>query len=207
MKKRFLFIPILLFALLVVLFTTPVQVKAEEVVEPETTETQPAVEKKEVEDLIIEIANKYLGDYVDKQLIANIVTVASAVITYLILLIVNVRYGKYKKNITDSILLGIEKENGAHLKPIVQELTNKLDKLSEENKQLKDGYDVIVKALILSQDSTATGKVALLEYLGTKTDNPVVQEAKVQVKAEIEKQEEIKQEVNEKVSGEYTDIF
>lgn len=207
MKKRFLFIPILLIALLVVLFTTPVQVKAEEVVEPETTETQPAVEKKEVEDIIIEIANKYLGDYVDKQLIANIVTVASAVIGYISLLIVSIKYGKYKKNITDTILSGIQEEDGKHLKTELEKSDKKVEVLTEAIKELQKGYDVIVKALILSQDSTAKGKVTLLEYLGTKTDNPVVQEAKVQVKAEIEKQEEIKQEVNEKVSGEYTDIF
>lgn len=194
------------------LFVLPqAKVKAEEMpTEPETTETETPkteVEKKELEDFVIEIAEKYLGDYVDKQLIADIVVIATGVLGYLGLFITSIKYGKYKKGNVNEIIDNMKKVDAEHLKKLLDISNAKVEDLIKVNEELKQGYETIMKVLVLMQDSSAKGKVALLEYLGSKTNSQEVKEAQAEVKQELETQIETQKEVNEKVEGEYQDIF
>lgn len=215
MKKRIFIIPILLLAFLsFVLFTSRVQVKAEEITEPETTETETPKDEIEIKDveeivkgIVKEIAEKYFGNYADKQLIADIVVIASAVITYLIVIGVNIKYGKYKKGGVTEIIDSFKKVDANHLENSLKTAYEKIDTLEKVIVELKQSNETIMKVLVLAQDNTTKGKVALLEYLGSKTNNQEIVQAKEVVQKELEKEIETKQEVNEKVSEEYKEIF
>ena len=208
MKKGILytFIAFLLIGLIFILPTT--KVKAEEIDEPETTETQPAEYKEiDLEEIVVDIADKYLGEYVDRQLIANIVSIATGVLGYLGLIITNIIYKKYKKNTVDDFMKALASNDGAHLQTYVKDLKEEILSLKAQNLELKKGYDTVVKALVLSQDNTAKGKIALLEYLGVNTDNQETKAEAEQITKKLEEEQAKKEEVNAKVSGEYNDLF
>lgn len=208
MKKGILytFIAVLLIGLIFILPTT--KVKAEEIDEPETTETQPTEYKEiDLEEIVVDIADKYLGEYVDRQLIANIVSIATGVLGYLALIITNIIYKKYKKNTVDDFMKALISNDGDHLKVIVKDLKEEIQSLKAQYLELKKANDTVVKALVLSQDNTAKGKIALLEYLGVNTDNQETKAEAEQITKKLEEEQAKKEEVNAKVSGEYNDLF
>ena len=185
--------------------TAPVTTNA-----PATTEapaTDDEVDYKEAQEVVTEIATKYLGEYLDKQLIADIVALVFGAISLGILAGTYIKYKKGNKDTNDVVEQAIERE----LKEKIIDFTNQSNKLIqpliEQNEELKKGYETIMKVLVLMQDASPKGKVALIDYLGGKTNNQEVKETAEQVQAEIEKQEETKKEVTEKVNGEYENIF
>ncbi len=192
------------------LFVLPkARVKAEEIEQPETSETVEMTEqeKKEIQDYIVEIADKYLGQYVDKQTLSLIISLAVGVLGYLGVFGVNLAYAKYKKGNIDLFMNALVKDDGKHLSVFVETLKAQNDELKKEIKMLKDGYETMMKVFVLSQDKSAEGKVVMLEYIGKNTENKEVQEKAKEISVELEKEIETKQEVNEKVEGEYQEIF
>jgi len=203
------------------LFIAPVFVKAED--EPVTTtapittttvlETTTDVydekdyDTKDAQQVVTEIAEKYLGEYLDKQLIADIVALVFGAVSLCIFIGTYIKYKKAHKDTNDVVAQSIERELKEKINAFVNQTTALIEPLIEQNKELKEGYETIMKVLVLMQDATPKGKVALIDYLGGKTSNKEVKEASEQVQAEIEKQEETKKEVTEKVNGEYENIF
>lgn len=182
--------------------TAPVVTDSETPDDDETTET------KDVQTLVTEIAQEYLGEYFDKQLIANVVTVIFGVLGYVGFVITNLKYRKYKNETTGEVKTTIVDELNVHFNKAFELLSDeKIKPLIEQNEELKKGYETIMKVLVLMQDATASGKVALIEYLGSKTNSQEVKEASEQVTEKIEQEEANKKEITEKVSGEYKDIF
>lgn len=218
-----------IFTILSFLFITPILVKAEDdpvvttapitTTAPETT-TEPVtttapvvttapveeddeIDYKEAQQVVTEIATKYLGEYLDKQLIADIVALAFGVISLFALIGTYIKYKKAHKDTNDVVAQSIERE----IKDKLKDVNELVKPLIEQNKELKDGYETIMKVLVLMQDASPKGKVALIDYLGSKTDNKEIKDATEQVNEEIKKQEETKKEVTEKVNGEYENIF
>lgn len=176
--------------------------------DPIVEEAPEEIETKTIQEITTEIAEKYLGEYLEKQLIADIVTVAFAVLGYAGLFVTYVKYRKNKKETTEKVSETIEKELRENLiKSFVKLSDDTIKPLLEQNKELKEGYETIMKVLVLMQDSTPKGKVAIIDYLGHKTKNNEIKEQSEKIVEEIEKNETIKEEVNSKVSGEYEEIF
>ena len=177
---------------------------------PATTEapaTDDEIDYKEAQEVVTEIATKYLGEYLDKQLIADIVALVFGAISLGALLVTYVRYKRSNKDTNDVVTQSIERELKNKLNEFFTQTNNLVQPLVDQNEELKKGYETIMKVLVLMQDASPKGKVALIDYLGGKTDNKEVKETAEQVQAEIEKQEETKKEVTEKVNGEYENIF
>lgn len=202
-----------------VVTTAPVTTTAPETTtEPETTAivtTAPSTDAydkddydtKDAQEVVTEIATKYLGEYLDKQMIADIVALVFGLISLGILVGTYIKYKKGNKDTNDVVAQSIERELKERINAFVDQTITLIEPLIEQNKELKEGYETIMKVLVLMQDASPKGKIALIDYLGRKTDNKDVKEASEQVQAEIEKQEEIKKEVTDKVSGDYEKIF
>lgn len=214
MKKiaLYIFSLIALFGCLFVCGNT--KVKAEEIEQPETTETETPKEEIEIKDVeeivknvVKDLVEKYLGNYADKQLIADLSVVVTGVVTYLIVIFINIKYGKYKKGNVTEIIESFKKIDADHLKESLKTAYEKIEKLESVIVELKQSNETIMKVLVLAQDNTAKGKVALLEYLGSKTNNQEIKEAKAEVQKELEAQIETQKEVNEKVEKDYEKIF
>lgn len=187
--------------------TAPVTTTAPATTQPVVTTATPVeneeVDYKEAQQVVTEIATKYLGEYLDKQLIADIVALAFGVISLFALIGTYIKYKRVHKDTNDVVAQSIEKE----IKDKLKDVNELVKPLIEQNKELKDGYETIMKVLVLMQDASPKGKVALIDYLGSKTDNKEIKDATEQVNEEIKKQEETKKEVTEKVNGEYENIF
>lgn len=183
--------------------TEPVTTTAPVVTTATPVEEDDEIDYKEAQQVVTEIATKYLGDYLDKQLIADIVALVFGLISLGILVGTYIKYKKSHKDTNDVVAQSIERE----IKKKLKETDELIKPLIEQNEELKKGYETIMKVLVLMQDASPKGKVALIDYLGSKTENKEVKDATEQVQAEIEKQEETKKEVTEKVNGEYENIF
>ena len=217
MKKIILLLTICL------MFLMPFKkIKAEEVaVEPETevVEEQAVVEvsnqdsnevidSKTAQEIATAIAEKYLGEYMDKQLIADLVAVVFGLLGYAGLFVTNFKFKKYKKTTSDDVTDAVKKETGDYLLKSFDKLAkDTITPLLKDNEELKKGFETIMKVLVLMQDSTPKGKIALLDYLGTKTYSEEVKEQIEETTEVIESQEEIKAEITEKVKDEYKEIF
>lgn len=179
-----------------------------------TTEEQPAevekaeVESRDIQQIVTELAENYLGQYLDKQLIADIIAVAFGVIGYVALIWTNIKYGKYRKDTTEATSGTIKKELQENLvKAFTQLAQEQIKPLIEQNKELKEGYETIMKVLVLMQDASTKGKVALIDYLGSKTKSEEIKQTSDKVVEELKQNEETKAEINSKVSGSYEEIF
>ena len=211
---KYLFSLLALFGLLFVLPQVKVRAEedvepmTEEVVEEEEQEEQPIViENKNAQEIVTEVAEKYLGEYLDKQLIADIVALLFGMTGVVGVFVTNLIYRKSGKSGVNAFMDALEKNDGKHLKEFIAQLEQDKEKLANQVNQLKVGYETIMKVLVLMQDSTPKGKIALIEYLGSKTNDDSIQEVVKEVGEEIKKQEEVKAEVNEKVNGDYEEIF
>ena len=188
--------------------TTATTTTAPAVTNSDETPSEDTYESKDIQQIVTEIAQESLGDYFDKQLIANVVTIAFGLIGFACWVITNAKYKKYKNNTTGEVKTTIIDELNLHFTKAFELLSDeKIKPILEQTEELKKGYETIMKVLVLMQDATATGKIALIDYLGNKTNNVEVKEASAQVQEKLEKEEETKKEVTEKVSGEYEEIF
>lgn len=197
-------------ALLGCMFVLPsIKVKAEEIEQPETTETEEITEQdeKEIKDYVVDVADKYLGKYVDKQTLTLIINLSLTALSYLGMFVINLVYNKYKKGNTNTIIESFKKIDGEHIKTQLKNAYEKIDTLEKVIVQLKESHETMMKVFVLSQDKSVEGKVAMLEYIGKHTQNDEVQEKAQEISGELEKEVEVKQEVNEKVKDEYQEIF
>lgn len=205
MKKLLTLIFTLLLGGLVVI-KQPQVVYADEV---ETTETE-TIEEEEtetIEDFKTKIENK-LGEYLDREKVELIIKwlIDSGVLVALFG--VYVKYKKYKNTTIDELYAKLKTELKDYLQENFKQMgADELTKVCNALKELETANETIMKVLVLMQDNTAKGRVALLEYLGNKTTNNEVKELTQEVNETIEKQQEAKQEIIDKVKNDYEQIF
>lgn len=206
--KKVLFI--ILFTLLLLLIPVTVFADEEVVEEPEPpVEVEPVEVETEptLDDFKLEVEN-YLSQYMEESMVAKIITwlIDAGVLTALFA--VYLKYRKYKHTTIEDLLTQFKDKMGVWLKENFDKLSaEEIAKLENAIDNLEKSNETIMKVLVLSQDNTAKGKAALIEYLGSKTDSKEVKEAATQVTETLEEQEKVKNEVNEKVAGEYKEIF
>ena len=183
------------------------QINADEEVvvedEPEIVEEQEPT----VDDFKAEV-EVWLSQYMEESMVVKIITwlVDAGVLSALF--VVYLKYRKYKHTTIENLTKQFSDKIGIWLKENFDKLSaEQIDKITKSVDDLEKSNETIMKVLVLMQDNTAKGKAALIEYLGSKTDSKEVKDAVLEVNEALEEQEEIKTKVNEKVEGEYEEIF
>lgn len=193
------------FIIILVMLIVPVTVLAEE---PEVEEPE-AVEQQEptLDDFKAEV-EAWMNQYMEESLVVKIITwmVDAGVLSALF--VVYLKYRKHKSMTIEDLLNEYKTKMGEWLRENFDKLSaEQIDKINASLDSLEQSNETIMKVLVLMQDNTAKGKAALIEYLGSKTDNKEVKEAAIEVSQVLEEQEKTNAEVKEKVAGEYEEIF
>lgn len=173
--------------------------KADEVIETET-ETS-------FEDIKGEI-DAYIEDNVHNEQVKSLISLGLNGAEAVALVIIYILYRKGKSNNAENNKKDIKsilkdftsdefKEYG---KEMIQPLYDAIDKLEKST-------DTIMKVLVLMQDQTANGKIALIDFLGSKTDNEEVKKSVQLVKETVEEVKAMQEKVNDEVKGEYKELF
>lgn len=201
MKKILFAFIVILMAFMVAL--VPLTVHAEE--------DPPAVAEEEVEPTLDDFkaeVQAWMSQYMEESLVVKIITwmVDAGVLSALF--VVYLKYRKHKSMTIEDLLNEYKAKMGEWLKENFDKLSkDEIDKLTNAIDDLEKSNETIMKVLVLMQDNTAKGKAALIEYLGSKTDNKEVKDAAVEVSQALEEQEKVTAEVKGKVAGEYEEIF
>ena len=169
----------------------------------ETSGTVPEqTEEKSYEEIATEIAESILSQYLPEYQVQKIISLGiGGVIIALCfaLLIVYAKYRKYKHNnlvdVKNTVITETDKD-----------LAEKLTIFSQEQiKPIIEQVNNLVKIIALSQDNSANGKLALLEFISA--NNETAKPTSETIKESIAETENTKKAVQEQVSGEYKDLF
>lgn len=182
----------------------------EEVVETptETQDPQDTQEEEITEETIKAKIEGYLANFMSESMVAKIIgwLVDAGVLGAL--LGIYLKYRKYKHNSLEDVVKSTKEMIDENLQKSIDNLSKeKIDKLVKSIETLEQANETIMKVLVLMQDNTSKGKVALLEYLGSKTQNEEVKEAVKDTQEELENALAKKEEVQSKVKDEYKEIF
>lgn len=181
-----------------------------EIVSSEITTTTSSSEltQEEVEKTIKEKFENWASEYVSWDYVSSIInwSIDTGLLSVIAFLIVKTR--KYK-SLTGEQIVDLLKTQ------MVDTLKNSFKEMSEEQlkqlvlnmDKLSSDIEVMKKALVLAQDKTAEGKIALLNLINGTTENKETKEAIEEQKEKIEKEEAKIEEVKSAVDGEYKEIF
>lgn len=198
MLKNLLLSGLLMFA--------PIQNNVETVEEPPIVEVV-ETEEEMTEEQFTEKVKEFLGQYLNENIVVEIITWAynTGLITVLMTLYVKSR--KFKGKTTEEIQKAVQDE-------VKTQITYGFKTMSVEHLQaiynrmgeLEHGMQIMMKALVLAQDKTAEGRIALLNLITEKTNNAEITAVAEQVKEEIVAETQVEQIVKEKVAGEYNPV-
>ena len=174
-----------------------VAVHAEDGEESEVVEVVDEEEQSALDDV-----KNWLGQYIDSQMVANIITWCSEAGVLAGLLGVYIKYRKFKGKTIEDLVKLVKAEVGKYLTENFERLSeDKHAKIINAVADLEKAQETIMKVLVLMQDTTTKGKVALLDFLGSKTKNDEVkelaEETQVQLEEEVKKEEVVKEAVKE----------
>ena len=164
--------------------------------EPEQTE------EKSYEEIATDIAENILSQYLPEYQVQKIISLGIGGVVIALgfaLIIVYAKYRKYKHNnlvdVKNTVITETEKD-----------LAEKLIIFSQEQiKPIIEQVNNLVKIIALSQDNSANGKLALLEFISA--NNETAKATSETIKENITETENTKKAVQEQVSGEYKDLF
>lgn len=162
----------------------------------------------ETEQDLADKVSEFLGEYLNANVVADIVSwlMSSGVLAFALSLLVKVR--KYKDMSGKEIVKEFEDKIGDYLKDNFNKLSDtEIAKITGALKSVEETQETLMKVLLLMQDSTTKGKVALLDYLGTKTHSESVKADAETLAEKLEEEIKVKEEVVEKIGEEYTEIF
>lgn len=169
----------------------------------ETSETVPEqTEEKSYEEIATEIAESILSQYLPEYQVQKIISLGIGGVVIALgfaLIVIYAKYRKYKHNnlvdVKNTVITETEKD-----------LAEKLTIFSQEQiKPIIEQVNNLVKIIALSQDNSANGKLALLEFISA--NNETVKPTSETIKESIAETENTKKVVQEQVSGEYKDLF
>ena len=204
MKKIFLTFIIILSVFILALSPMIVSAEEEPIPEPEVAEqdAEPTLEEFKAE------VQEWMSQYMEESMVIRIITwlVDAGILSAL--LTIYIRYKKYKHTSLEELLALFKIEMGGWLKENFDNLSKEqTDKVVNSIDKLENAVQTIMKVLVLMQDNTAQGKIALMEYLGAKTNSEEVKKAVAEVNETLEAQEKVNAEIKAKVAGEYEEIF
>ena len=169
----------------------------------ETSGTVPEqTEEKSYEEIATEIAESILSQYLPEYQVQKIISLGIGGVIIALgfaLIVIYAKYRKYKHNnlvdVKNTVITETEKD-----------LAEKLTIFSQEQiKPIIEQVNNLVKIIALSQDNSANGKLALLEFISA--NNETAKPTSETIKESIAETENTKKVVQEQVSGEYKDLF
>ncbi len=220
MKKLFLLVslPVVAAGLSLAIMNKPTVLYAEGESEPETSEPAPESSEEPItsseepveteESKALDEVKAWLGQHLDKQMVANIITWCSEAGVLTGLLGIYIKYRKFKYKTLEDLVNLVKAEVGKYLTEAFNNLSEeKIKKLECAVETLEQSNETMMKVLVLMQDSTKAGKVALLDFLGSKTNSKEIKEAAEEVTKELEEQKVKEDAVKEAVKEDYEKIF
>ena len=172
-------------------------------IKEETSVTVPEqTEEKSYEEIATEIAESILSQYLPEYQVQKIISLGIGGVVIALgfaLIVIYAKYRKYKHNnlvdVKNTVITETEKD-----------LAEKLTIFSQEQiKPIIEQVNNLVKIIALSQDNSANGKLALLEFISA--NNETAKPTSETIKESIAETENTKKVVQEQVSGEYKDLF
>ena len=188
-----------------VLLAKPV-IKAEE--EPTSeVEVTPEVEEEPTEEIteddIINSIKDKLGTLADNTIVLEIISWLRDAGVITALLGVVVKYNKYKNKTLGEIKEDLSEKAKTLVIEKLNEYSKEIGTLKDTVNKLNDANETLMKVLVLMQDNTASGKLAVLDYLTGKEKE--VKEVATAVKEQIEEKKEETNKIVEQLD--YTSIF
>ena len=193
-----------------VLMFAPIQNADETVVEPPVQETIPGeeiVEEEMTEEQFTEKMKEFLSQYLNENIVAEIITWAYNTGLLTVLMTLYIKSRKYKGKSAQEIQELVKQD----IPSLVKECFNKmsvehLQAIYNRMGELEHGMQIMMKALVLAQDKTAEGRIALLNLITEKTNNTEVTKVAEMVKQEIIEETKAEKLIIEKISGDYNPV-
>ena len=178
--------------------------KAEEV-DSNAVDSSAVVEEEITIDEFKAGVEEYLSQYLEESWVVKIVTwlVDAGVLSALF--VIYLKYSKYKHTTIEQLFNKFKEEAGKWLENAKDDLED--SKLQEVKNALNDiiiTNENIMKALVLMQDKSSDGKLALIDFLGSKTKEEKVLK---EVKHTIEEEQNEKEKINDLVKDDYKGMF
>lgn len=193
-----------------VLMFAPIQNADETVVEPPVQETIPGeeiVEEEMTEEQFTEKVKEFLGQYLNENVVVEIISWAMNTGLIGVLFTLYIKSRKYKGKSAQEIQELVKQD----IPSLVKECFNKmsvehLQAIYNRMGELEHGMQIMMKALVLAQDKTAEGRIALLNLITEKTNNTEVTKVAEMVKQEIIEETKAEKLIIEKISGDYNPV-
>ena len=193
-----------------VLMFAPIQNADETVVEPPVQETIPGeeiVEEEMTEEQFTEKIKEFLGQYLNENVVVEIISWAMNTGLIGVLFTLYIKSRKYKGKSAQEIQELVKQD----IPSLVKECFNKmsvehLQAIYNRMGELEHGMQIMMKALVLAQDKTAEGRIALLNLITEKTNNTEVTKVAEMVKQEIIEETKAEKLIIEKISGDYNPV-
>lgn len=184
------------------------EASSEEASQEPSSEPNSSVEEKEptFDEFKTEV-EEWLAQYLEKDLLTQIISWAVDVGVLGGLFTVYLKYRKYKNKtigqLVDEIKAKVTETMESDFKNLSKE---QQEKLINGLETLKKSNELVIKALVLAQSKTTDSKLALLDLVSESNTSVEVKEAVEEVRKEVEANEEQKQKVQEAVKDEYNPI-
>lgn len=206
MKKRHLFLGIVTLGTFIggVAFGITTNVKSYQAIQKCEIALNDESQDKKIEELkakILELANN--------ELIRSIVSYTTSFAGIAGFIVTLAKYRKYKAISSTQIAELVTKVGSENLTAKYEELEKTVvNELIKKYESVEKAISVMQKILILSQDKTTAGKVALMEYLEKKTEDAdeSVKETVSEVKEAVEEENKKQEETLSKVADDYVPV-
>ena len=172
-----------------------------------TTTTDENLTQEEVEQKITEKLKEYAEKYLNAEMVANVINWAINSGLIVALATIYLKYRKYKSMSSKEICEEVKKEVMATLSSEFQKLSKEqqetiigaIDEICKETEDMK-------KALVISQDKTYEGKLAMLKLLEDSTKENSTKEEIKKVETQVKEEKKKDEEVKEKVKKDYVPV-
>lgn len=161
----------------------------------------------EVEEQIKKYLEDFLGQYFNSNFVSNIINWAIDAGLLSAIALIYLKYRKFKSKTIDEIVKEVKDAIEKQLGDSFQNLSSEeIAKITSSVDTLAKDIDTLKKALVLAQDRTAEGKIALLDLIQTSTKSEEVKKGVEVVKETIKEEQKVEEEVKEVVKNDYEKI-
>lgn len=176
--------------------------------EATTSETTDDITFEESEQDVIETLKEWLSQAFDSNLVGFIINWAIDAGLITVIAGIYFKYRKYKAKSSQEIANEVKEVVKEVLASCFKDLSKEQQKeIVEKIEKFEGDLDKLKKALILAQDRTAEGKIALLNLINETSENKSdIKEVSKKVETQIQKEVEKEKKVNEKVKDDYQPV-
>lgn len=173
-----------------------------------TSQTTSDITYEESEKDVIETLKEWLSQAFDSNLVGFIINWAIDAGLITVIAGIYFKYRKYKAKSSQEIASEVKEVVKEVLKDCFKDLSDQQQKeIIEKIEKFEGDLDKLKKALVLAQDRTAEGKIALLNLINETSKNKTdIKEVSEKVETQIKKEVEKEKKVNEKVKDDYQPV-